>query len=246
MDTAWNQIQGILEDPHPGAALQRAHETGLLSEILPEVDALWGIPQRADFHPEVDTGVHICRVVDAAKALGADTAGLWAALTHDVGKAATPKDLLPAHPMHEKRGEPILAALQERIQPPEDAARLATLVEREHGNMHACLSMGAKGLLHLLERCDALNDPATFRAATRIAEADARGRGGDFPKADYPQRTYLEEAAQRLRQCRDVLQGSLPETNNAAHDVLLSAAKTFVEATQPQAAPAKSSSPAPV
>lgn len=238
METTWDQIQRLLDDPHLGAALQRAHETGLLSKILPEVEALWGVPQRLDYHPEGDTGVHICRVLDAAKALGADTAGLWAALTHDVGKAATPKDLLPAHPMHEKRGESILAALQERVQPPEDAARLATLVEREHGNMHACLSMGAKGLLHLLERCNALDDPDTFKKAILIAEADARGRGGKFPGEAYPQRAYLQTIAERLREVSAAVQGDLQK-----HDALLSEAKKRV--TPPKPAPLKEPGPAP-
>ncbi len=211
MTQEWTELEQILQSQTPGADLQRAHARGDLARWLPEVDALWGVPQRADFHPEVDTGTHVCMVLDAARRLGADTAGMWAAMTHDVGKALTPAEDLPRHPMHEKRGIPVMEKIHARLQPPEDCVKLATLVEKEHGNMHACQAAGAKGLLKLLERCNALDDPQTFDKALLAAEADARGRGGDFPQSDYPQRAYLQQAASRLREVRDALQANLHE-----------------------------------
>ena len=168
-------------------------ECGALARILPEVDALWGVPQRADYHPEVDTGVHVMMVVDYAASQGYALPVRFAALTHDLGKATTPEDILPRHIGHEGRSVDLLRPLCERLRVPNECRDLALLVAREHGNIHRVMEMGAAALVRLFERCDALRKPARFAEALQACEADARGRLG-FEQRDYPQAERLREA----------------------------------------------------
>jgi tRNA nucleotidyltransferase (CCA-adding enzyme) len=166
-------------------------ECGALARILPEIDALFGVPQRADYHPEIDTGVHVMMVVDHAAAQGYALTVRFAALAHDLGKATTPEDVLPRHIGHETRSVDLLKPLCERLRVPNECRDLAVLVAREHGNIHRVMEMGAAAIVRLFERCDALRKPARFAEALQACEADARGRLG-FELRDYPQ-------AERLR-----------------------------------------------
>jgi tRNA nucleotidyltransferase (CCA-adding enzyme) len=178
-------------EARPSRMFEVLRECGALARILPEVDALWGVPQRADYHPEVDTGVHVMMVVDHAATQGYALAVRFAALTHDLGKATTPEDVLPRHIGHEGRSVDLLKPLCERLRVPNECRDLAVLVAREHGNIHRVMETGAAGVVRLLERCDALRKPARFAEALQACEADARGRLG-FEAREYPQ-------AERLR-----------------------------------------------
>jgi tRNA nucleotidyltransferase (CCA-adding enzyme) len=166
--------------------------------MLPEIDRLWGVPQRADYHPEVDTGVHLMLVLDASARLGAQLPARWAALLHDLGKGATPRDEWPRHLGHEESGVELARAVNERLRVPNDCRDASIVGAREHGHIHRALQLDAAALLRLLERCDALRRPALLAQVLDACEADARGRTGheDDP---YPQRGRILAALDAAR-----------------------------------------------
>ena len=187
----WQELRKALRAARPSAFLRTLHDTGALSALLPEVEALYGVPQRAEFHPEVDTGVHQEMVSDMAARLapGDDLVG-FAALTHDLGKALTPKDLLPRHLMHEQHGLKPLAALCERLKAPADHRLLAEAACREHLNVHRIDELRDATVLELIARCDGLRRPERIAQMALVCECDKRGRLG-FEDSDYPQRATL-------------------------------------------------------
>ncbi|MBS3995853.1 MAG: HD domain-containing protein, partial [Hydrogenophaga sp.] len=154
---------------------------------------LWGVPQRAEYHPEVDTGVHLMMVLDMSARLGASLPVRFACLCHDLGKGSTPADVLPRHIGHEERSARLLRKVCERLRVPVDCRELADVVAREHGNIHRSSDFNAAALLRLLERCDALRKPARFAEVLLACECDARGRLG-FEENAYPQRPRLLQA----------------------------------------------------
>jgi tRNA nucleotidyltransferase (CCA-adding enzyme) len=190
-ERVWQEVSRGLMEVRPSRMFAVLRQCGALARILPEIDALFGVPQRADYHPEIDTGVHVMMVVDHAAAQGYALTVRFAALAHDLGKATTPEDVLPRHIGHEGRSVDLLRPLCERLRVPNECRDLAVLVAREHGNIHRVMEMGAAAIVRLFERCDALRKPARFAEALQACEADARGRLG-FELRDYPQ-------AERLR-----------------------------------------------
>jgi tRNA nucleotidyltransferase (CCA-adding enzyme) len=168
-------------------------DCGALARVLPEVARLWGVPQPAEHHPEIDTGVHLMMVLDVAARLGTPLAVRWACLVHDLGKGSTPSDEWPRHIAHEARSARLSEALAERLRVPGDCRELGTVVAREHSNIHRGLTLGAAATLRLLERCDALRRPERFAQALLACECDARGRLGR-DDAPYPPRERLGAA----------------------------------------------------
>jgi tRNA nucleotidyltransferase (CCA-adding enzyme) len=168
-------------------------EGGALERLLPEVQRLWGVPQRADYHPEIDTGVHLMMVLDTAARLHAPLAVRFACLTHDLGKGTTPADILPKHIGHEDRSVQLLRGVCERLRVPVECRELADVVAREHSNIHRSAEFGAGAVVRLLERCDAFRKPQRFDAVLLACECDARGRLG-FEDSAYPQRPRLMSA----------------------------------------------------
>ncbi|TDN67906.1 multifunctional CCA addition/repair protein [Paraburkholderia sp. BL10I2N1] len=192
-ERVWQEVSRGLMEKKPSRMFEVLRSCGALARVLPEIDALFGVPQRADYHPEVDSGVHVMMVVDHAAAQGYALAVRFAALTHDLGKAGTPDDVLPRHIGHEGRSVDLLKPLCDRLRAPNECRELAVLVAREHGNIHRVMKTGAAGLVRLLERCDALRKPARFAEALQACEADARGRLG-FEAQEYPQAERLRMA----------------------------------------------------
>jgi tRNA nucleotidyltransferase (CCA-adding enzyme) len=197
-ERVWQEVSRGLMEKKPSRMFVVLRECGALARVLPEVDALFGVPQRADYHPEVDTGVHVMMVVDHAAARGYALQVRFAALTHDLGKATTPNDILPRHIGHETRSVDLSKALCERLRVPNECRELALVVAREHGNIHRVMEMGAAALVRLLERTDALRKPVRFAEALQACEADARGRLG-FEKRPYPQAERLRVALAAAR-----------------------------------------------
>lgn len=193
-ERVWAETRKALAEPQPSAFLRALREADALRVLFPEVDALYGVPQRADFHPEIDTGMHIEMVLDAAAAIapGDDLVG-FCALTHDLGKALTPLDELPRHVMHEQRGVAPLRALAARLKVPTDHAALAELVCREHLNAHRALELKPATVLKLLGALDALRRPERLETFLAACRADKRGRLG-HEDDDYPQAAYLRQA----------------------------------------------------
>jgi tRNA nucleotidyltransferase (CCA-adding enzyme) len=192
-ERVWQEVSRGLMEKKPSRMFELLRECGALARILPEIDALWGVPQRADYHPEIDTGVHVMMVLDYAATRGYALTVRFAALTHDLGKANTPADVLPRHIGHEGRSVDLLKPLCERLRVPNECRDLAVLVAREHGNIHRVMDTKAAGLVRLFERSDALRKPARFAEALQACEADARGRLG-FETRDYPQAERLRDA----------------------------------------------------
>ncbi|MGC8701958.1 MAG: multifunctional CCA addition/repair protein [Thiomonas sp.] len=198
-ERVWQELaRGLMED-HPQRMFAVLRDCGALARLLPELDRLWGVPQRADYHPEVDTGVHVMLVLQAAVALGAPLQVRWACLMHDLGKGTTPTEVLPRHLGHEQRSVALAAAVARRLRVPGDCAELAAVVAAEHGNVHKAASLGPEATLRLLQRCDALRRPERFAQVLLACEADHRGRGGDFPQQPYPQRARLLAALHAAR-----------------------------------------------
>jgi tRNA nucleotidyltransferase (CCA-adding enzyme) len=189
-ERVWQELARGLMEARPSRMFEVLRTCGALQKIIPELDRLWGVPQRADYHPEIDTGMHVMMVVDMAARLRLPLTARFAALTHDLGKGTTPADVLPRHIGHEQRSARLLAGLCERWRVPTEVRELADVVAREHGNIHRSSELGPAALLRLLERCDALRRPERFADALLACECDARGRLG-FEERPYPQRDRL-------------------------------------------------------
>jgi len=168
-------------------------DCGALAVVLPEVNALWGVPQPAEHHPEIDTGVHVMMVVDEAARAQAALEVRFACLVHDLGKATTPPTEWPRHIAHEVRSVKLIQQLCQRLRVPHDCAELAEVVAREHGNVHRSASLDAAATVRLLERCDAFRKPARFAQIVQACDCDARGRLGKEGTA-YPQAERLLRA----------------------------------------------------
>jgi tRNA nucleotidyltransferase (CCA-adding enzyme) len=193
-ERVWAETRKALGEAQPSAFLRVLRESGALAVLFPEVDALYGVPQRAEFHPEVDTGVHLEMTLDAAARLapGDDLVG-FCAFTHDLGKALTPKDELPRHHGHEQRGIKPLRELATRLKVPTEYATLAELVCREHLNAHRAFELKPATVLKLLTSLDALRRPERLHTFLSACLADKRGRLG-HEQDDYPQADWLRRA----------------------------------------------------
>lgn len=192
-ERVWQELaRGLMED-RPSRMFEVLRECGALAKLLPEVNCLWGVPQRAEYHPEVDTGVHLMMVLDMSARLQAPLAVRFACLTHDLGKGTTPVEILPKHIGHEERSARLLKKLAQRLRVPNDCRELADVVAREHGNIHRSGEFGAAAVVRLLERCDAFRKPQRFGQVLLACECDARGRLG-LEETPYPQRPRLLSA----------------------------------------------------
>jgi len=193
-ERVWAETRRALAEVQPSAFLRVLRESGALAVLFPEVDALYGVPQRPEFHPEVDTGVHMELVLDAAATIapGDDLVG-YCAFCHDLGKALTPADALPRHIGHEHAGVPLVRVLSARLKVPTEHAALAELVCREHLNAHRALELKPSTVLKLLGTLDALRRPGRLDTFLAACWADKRGRlgHGDDP---YPPGDYLRAA----------------------------------------------------
>ncbi|MEO7050209.1 MAG: multifunctional CCA addition/repair protein [Rhodanobacter sp.] len=193
-ERVWAETRKALGEAQPSAFVRVLRECGALAVLFPEIDALYGVPQRAEFHPEIDCGVHLELVLDQAAQLapGDDLVG-FCALTHDLGKALTPADELPRHIGHEQRGVAPLRALAARLKVPTEHAALAELVCREHLNAHRALELKPATVLKLLTSLDALRRTPRLDRFLAACTADKRGRLG-HEHAAYPQADYLRQA----------------------------------------------------
>ena len=196
-ERVWRELSRGLMEHRPSRMIEVLRDCGALARVLPEVDALFGVPQRADHHPEVDTGTHLLMVLDMAARLEAPLAVRYACLGHDLGKATTPAGVLPRHIGHEMRSVKLVRALSARLRVDNASAELAELVGREHANVHRSGEFGAAALVRLIERCDALRRPTRFADLLLACECDARGRLG-LEERPYPPRTQLLAVLRRV------------------------------------------------
>ena len=192
-ERVWQETERALGAAHPEVFFEVLRACGALAVIYPEIDALFGVPQPPRWHPEIDTGVHVMLALKYAASHGASVAVRFAVLTHDLGKAQTPRSEWPSHHGHEEFGVPLINELCDRLKVPNTHRELAVLAARHHTLVHRALELRPVTVLTLLENCDALRRPERFGELLRTCEADARGRTGreDSP---YPQVDYLEQA----------------------------------------------------
>lgn len=193
-ERVWQETERALMSTDPATYVQVLRDCGALKICFPEVDALFGVPQRADFHPEIDTGLHTLMALTQAAKLHASSAVRFAVLVHDLGKAITPAALLPRHSGHEVRGLPLIDALSARLKVPAAHQALARLVGEFHLDCHRATSHTPEAILARLTRLDVWRRPERFAEFLTACEADARGRAG-FEQTPYWQRDFWQQAA---------------------------------------------------
>jgi tRNA nucleotidyltransferase (CCA-adding enzyme) len=196
-ERVWQELEGALNEPRPSRFVAALRECFALARVLPEIDALFGIPQPADVHPEVDTGLHSLLVVDQAARLSADAAVRFAALVHDLGKALTPQQEWPKHHGHEEAGVAPIRALCTRIRVPAVFRDLALVACRWHLHVHRLMELTPGTLVRIFEGLDAFRKPERLEQYVLVCHADLRGRPGHeddaFPKGETLRR-YFEAA----------------------------------------------------
>ncbi len=205
-ERVWQELVRALAEPAPAAFVEALLDCGALARVFPELDRLFGVPQRPGWHPEVDTGVHTLRVLEAAARLSPSRAVRFAALVHDLGKGVTPRDQWPSHRRHESRGVPLVEALCRRLRAPRRYRELGMLAARWHLHVHRVFELRPGTVMKVLERSNALRDPQRFEHLLTVCEADHRGRKGHELRP-YPQRAAfrrLLDAACAI-QPRDVM-----------------------------------------
>jgi tRNA nucleotidyltransferase (CCA-adding enzyme) len=201
-ERVWQELSRGLMEQKPSRMFAVLRDCGALSRILPELDALWGVPQPPLHHPEVDTGVHMMLVIDYAAERGFELPVRFAALMHDLGKGATPEQHWPKHHGHEGMGPRLITELSKRLRVPTDCRDLAVMTAREHGNVSRALELRPNTIVTLFERCDAFRKPDRFAQMLLASECDARGRGDETHEMryrDYPQGPYLLRALDAAR-----------------------------------------------
>jgi tRNA nucleotidyltransferase (CCA-adding enzyme) len=192
-ERVWQETEKALREIQASAFFRTLRECGALKIIYPELDRLYGVPQPAQWHPEVDTGVHTLMVLDQAALLSSDAKVRFAALVHDLGKGTTPPAEWPSHKGHEERSVALIDALCARLRVPADYRELALIVARYHGNVHRALELRPSTVVDILEKSDAFRRPERFEQALLACEADSRGRLG-LEQTPYPQREFLQRA----------------------------------------------------
>jgi len=189
----WIEFDRALGERDPDVFVQVLRDCGALGKLLPELEALFGVPQTAKHHPEIDTGVHTLMALQQAVVLSGSTDVRFAVLIHDLGKGTTPKAEWPRHIAHEHRGIKLVDAVCQRLKAPNQFHDLARKVCQYHTHCHRALELRGKTILKLLTATDALRRPERFETFLLACEADARGRLG-FEQRNYPQADYLRRA----------------------------------------------------
>lgn len=199
-ERVWKELERALRERSPQAFITTLRDCGALQVIMPELEALFGVPQPEQHHPEIDSGVHALLSLSHARSLTDESTCLFATLLHDLGKAATPEEQWPRHIGHETRSLPIIEALCDRLAVPKSHRELAIAVARDHTNCHRSFELKASTILKLLQRLDAFRRPEKFFQFLLCCHADACGRTG-FEAREYPQADFLREA---LNICQNI------------------------------------------
>lgn len=200
-ERVWQELSKGIMEAKPSRMFEVLRSCGALARIFPELDRLWGVPQPTQHHPEIDTGIHVMLVVDYAAQQGFSLPVRFAALTHDLGKGTTPKDVLPRHIGHEMRSVALLKDVVKRLRVPNDCKELAMMVAQFHGKLHAVAHMKTSTMLHFLMELDAIRQPERFQLFLQACESDSRGRTG-LENCALPEAERLQQAL-RLAQSVD-------------------------------------------
>lgn len=192
-ERVWTELSKALSQRMPSRFIRVLRDCNALQPLFPEIDCLFGIPQPARWHPEIDTGAHLQLALDQAAALSDETIVRFAVLVHDMGKCLTPRNQWPEHSGHEQAGAGLIEGFCRRLRVPNDYRNLGQLVALYHGQCHRAFDLPPEDVVKLLEQTDALRRPLRFEQFLIACEADARGRKGKKNR-DYPQAPYLRKA----------------------------------------------------
>lgn len=198
-ERVWQELSKGLMEAKPSRMFAVLRESGALQVLFPELDRLWGVPQTAKYHPEVDTGVHMMMVIDYAAKQGFSLPVRYAALTHDLGKGTTPEKVLPSHIGHELRSVDLLKEVNKRLRVPNDCKTLANLVAKYHGKLHSVNQMRPGSLVTFLTELDAFRQPERFQDFLLACECDSRGRL-HFENCELKEAELLKRAHQAASQ----------------------------------------------
>ena len=196
-ERVWKETERALGERSPDIYIQTLRDCGALKALFPEVDCLFGVPQRADFHPEVDTGIHILMALQQSVKLSNNSVIRFAVLVHDLGKGITPEHILPSHSGHEARGVTLVESLCDRLKVPNHFRQLAVAVTEYHLMCHKAQALEPESILELLKGIGALKSSDKLEDFILCCEADARGRTG-FEERDYPSADYLRAALSKV------------------------------------------------
>jgi tRNA nucleotidyltransferase (CCA-adding enzyme) len=214
-ERVWQELSRGLMEARPSRMIEVLRDCAALPIVLPEVDALFGVPQPAQHHPEIDTGLHLMQCLDWAAAHGASLAVRYALLVHDLGKGTTPREDWPRHIAHEARSAKLARELAERLRVPVDTADIGRLVAQEHTHIHRARELRADTMVKLLERLDVMRKPERLADILLACEADQRSRPG-FDAAGYVQADVVRAAAAAFRAVdAGAVAQRLAETGNA-------------------------------
>lgn len=227
-ERVWQEIAKGLMEKQPSRMFEMLRECGALQVILPELNRLWGVPQTAIYHPEIDTGIHVMMVIDYAAKQGYSLPVRFAALTHDLGKGTTPADVLPRHIGHELRSVDLIREVVARLRVPNDCKDLALVVAKYHGKLHAARQMKASTLLQFLEELDAFRQRGRFEDFLLACECDSRGRLGleNCPLDDAQHLSAALQAAGRVDA------GAIAKTCHSPAHIKQSVAEARIHAIQ--------------
>ncbi|WP_196139520.1 multifunctional CCA addition/repair protein [Aliikangiella sp. G2MR2-5] len=200
-ERVWKETVRALGERSPQVFFEVLRQCGGLADWFPEIDVLWGIPNPAKWHPEVDTGIHTMMVLEQAAILSDQPVTRYAALCHDLGKGATPRENHPSHPGHEKLGVPLVEKLSRRLKTPTEFERLAKIASEYHLHLHRLEELKSKTIVKVLEKTNAFKQPQRFEQFLQVCEADFKGRTG-FEKRDYPQAALMRKALERCNQIK--------------------------------------------
>lgn len=231
-ERVWSEIsRGLMEDS-PSRMLRVLVGCGAMAKLIPELDALWGVPQPYEHHPEVDTGKHIELCVDYAARMDYNLDVRYAALVHDLGKGVTPLCELPAHHLHEKTGIPLIEQVSDRLKVPTEMKKMAVATCRHHIKFGGAMSLKVSTIVKTLKQCDAFRRPERFENILQASICDFRGRGGKYPTEHFPQHDRFRDA---LKAALMVNQAEIAERYkdnkqfipDAIHGARVSAVKKF-------------------
>jgi len=192
-ERVWQELSRGLMEARPSRMFDVLRACGALARLLPEVDRLFGVPQRADYHPEIDTGIHVMMALDESALAGYALPVRFAVLMHDLGKGTTPADILPRHIGHETRSGELATAVCTRLRVPSDCRELGLLTARVHGKVHRAVELRATTLAELFEEADVLRRPARFQQLLEACRCDFNGRLG-WAERSYPAWAHLQRA----------------------------------------------------
>ncbi len=196
-ERVWSELDKALAEPDPQVFFTSLRDCGVLKKLFPDIDRLFGIPQTAKYHPEVDTGVHLMLCLKKSAELEYDNEIRFAVLTHDLGKGTTPSDILPGHRGHEQRGVKLTRKFCARWKVPKSYTELALMTCEFHTHIHRLYEMKASTILKFFKQTDVFRRPERFKKMTRACIADARGRTG-FENDPYPQADYAVRLVDKL------------------------------------------------